>query len=212
MSTAAGSGREAGPSWSWPTPPPGGWTADDLDRIPGLPPHTELIDGGLFFVSPQTYFHMATLRLLERALEDQVPEDFEVVREMTVTLAKRDRPEPDLMVVPYSAGTGPRQTSYEPSDIVLAVEVVSAESEERDRDIKPRKYAAARIRHFWRVEENNGLPVVYVYELDPATNTYAVTGIHHDQLKVTIPFSLVIDLTTGGRPPRQPEPGESPAG
>lgn len=31
----------------WPVPPEGGWTADDLDRIPGLPPHTELIDGSL---------------------------------------------------------------------------------------------------------------------------------------------------------------------
>ncbi|SFF08964.1 Putative restriction endonuclease [Actinacidiphila alni] len=161
---------------------------------------------------PQTYFRMATLRLLGRALEDQVPEDFEVVREMTVTLSGRNRTEPDLMIVPYDATTGPRQTSYEPADIVLAVEVVSAESEERDREIKPRKYAAARIRHFWRVEENNGLPVVHVYELDPATNTYAVTGIHHDQLKVAVPFSLVIDLTTGGRPPRRPEPDDSPAG
>ncbi|SOR79832.1 hypothetical protein SCNRRL3882_3292 [Streptomyces chartreusis NRRL 3882] len=42
---------------TWPTPPEGGWTADDLDRLPNLPPHTELIDGSLVFVSPQTLFH-----------------------------------------------------------------------------------------------------------------------------------------------------------
>ncbi|MBD0739994.1 Uma2 family endonuclease [Streptomyces sp. CBMA29] len=197
---------------TWPKPPPGGWTADDLDRIPGLPPHTELIDGGLFFVSPQTYFRMATSRLLGRVLEDQVPDHLEAVREMTVTLTEQVRLEPDLMVVPYSATTGPAQTSYDPADILLAVEIVSPDSVERDRDVKPRRYAAAGIRHFWRVEENDGLPVVYVYELDPGTNTYAVSGIHHDQLKLTVPFSLAVDLTTGGRrPSQQPEAGTSQA-
>lgn len=30
------------PMPNWPTPPTGGWTADDLDRIPNLPPHTEV--------------------------------------------------------------------------------------------------------------------------------------------------------------------------
>ncbi|MER5944827.1 Uma2 family endonuclease [Streptomyces sp. NPDC001904] len=187
--------QQTPPEPPWPTPPLGGWTADDLDTIPGLPPHTEMIDGGLFLGSPQSNFHMLTLRLLERAFEDQAPEDLLVVREMTTKIDKRNRPEPDLMLVPDEAFTGPSQTWYSPSDILLAVEIVSPHSEERDREIKPRKYAGARIPHFWRVEENGGLPVVYVYELDPATNSYAVTGIHHDRLKVTVPFTLDIDLT-----------------
>lgn len=37
--------------YRWPVPPEGGWKADDLDRLPDLPPHTELIDGSLVFVS-----------------------------------------------------------------------------------------------------------------------------------------------------------------
>jgi hypothetical protein len=48
--------------------------------------------------------------------------------------------------------------------------------------------------HFWRVEESNGLPVVYVYELDPATSTYAITGIHHGRLTLRVPFPIDIDL------------------
>ncbi|MGW4159408.1 Uma2 family endonuclease [Streptomyces sp. NPDC004788] len=197
MSAAAD--EERAEQYAFPTPPAGGWTADDLDRIPGLPPHTELLDGGLFFMSPQTDFHMATLRLLENALLDCAPDDLYVVREMTTKLGLRDRPEPDLMVVPLSSRTGPEQTWYDPSHILLAVEIVSEESVERDREIKPRKYAAARIPHFWRVEQNGELPVVYVYELDPATNSYAVTGIHHDRLKVTLPFEIDIDLTAVNR-------------
>lgn len=46
------------PEPRWAVPPEGGWTADDLDTLPNLPPHTELIDGSLVFVGPQTLFHM----------------------------------------------------------------------------------------------------------------------------------------------------------
>jgi hypothetical protein len=68
------------------------------------------------------------------------------------------------------------------------------ESEERDRKYKPPRYAEAGIEHFWRVEENGGKPVVYVYELDPATKAYALTGIHHGQLSVPVPFEIAVDL------------------
>ncbi|MFH0243181.1 Uma2 family endonuclease [Streptomyces sp. HK10] len=189
------------PEYAWPRPPAGGYTAEDLDRIPDLPPHTELIDGSLVFVSPQTAFHMRAMRLLEHRLLQVAPPELDIVREMTVTLGKRDRTEPDVMVVRAEALTGPRQTGYRPEDVVLAVEVVSDDSEARDRETKPRKYAASGIPHFWRVEagEDGWSPVVYVFELEPATRTYAVTGIHHDRLKTDVPFPVDIDLTAVAR-------------
>lgn len=190
--------------YEWARPPAGGWTADDLEKLPNLPPHTELIDGSLVFMSPQTRFHSRTMRLLENALLDQAPEHLEAIREMTVKLDRRNRPEPDVLVVPVVADTGPTQTWFNPEDVILAVEVVSADSQDRDREVKPRKYARAGFPHFWRVEENDGLPVVYVYELDPATKSYALTGIHHKQLKVDLPFPLDIDLTAVNRRGQQP--------
>jgi hypothetical protein len=45
-----------------------------------------------------------------------------------------------------------------------------------------------------RVEENDGKPVGYVYELDPATKAYAITGIHHGELSVSVPFPINVDL------------------
>ncbi|MFD5701837.1 Uma2 family endonuclease [Streptomyces lasiicapitis] len=183
----------------WVRPPVDGWTADDLDRLPNLPPHTELIDGSLVVVSPQAEFHMLTLRLFEHALMGQAPGDLAVFREFTVTLDEHNRLEPDVLVVLADSDTGPRGTRLLPADVLLAIEVVSPDSRQRDRDTKPRKYAAAGIRHFWRVEENGGLPVVYVYELDPATKSYATTGIYHDRLKLTVPFGIDIDLTTLNR-------------
>ncbi|MFE7130154.1 Uma2 family endonuclease [Streptomyces sp. NPDC057638] len=185
--------------YPWPRPPAEGWTADDLDRLPDLPPHTELIDGNLVFMSPQTRFHARTIHFLVQVLTALAPEHLEAIAEMTLNVDRRNRPEPDVLVVPLDADTGPRQTSFHPSDVVLAVEVVSEDSLERDREIKPVKYAQAGVPHFWRVEESEGLPVVYTYERDPATRTYGLTGIHHKQLVVDRPFAMDIDLTAAGR-------------
>ena len=38
-------------------------------------------------------------------------------------------------------------------------------------------------------------PTVYVYEPDPASRTYALTGIHRDQLRIQVPYPLATDLT-----------------
>ncbi|MGI5411229.1 Uma2 family endonuclease [Streptomyces chartreusis] len=181
--------------YQWPRPPVGGWTADDLDELPNLPPHTELIGGSLVFESPQTNFHSRAIRLLDNTLLGQVSDELDVIRGMTIKLNKCNRPEPDVLVFRADADTGLAQTWYRPEDVVIAVEVVSEDSEERDRDVKPRKYAQAGFPHYWRVEENVGLPVVYVYELDPATQSYCLVGIFHDKLRLTVPFPIDIDLT-----------------
>ncbi len=187
----------AEPLHSWPVPPPDGYTVDDLFDLPGLPPHTELIDGSLVFVSPQRVFHMLAIDLLATGLRRTVPGHLRVQREMTVVLGPRNAPEPDLSVVRAEAVKSRRQSRFEAADTVLVVEVVSPDSEDRDRDTKPRKYAAAGIPHFWLVEMagEDDRPVVHVYELDPVTKSYAVTGIHHDRLKLSVPFTVDIDLT-----------------
>lgn len=187
----------AEPLPDWVFPPEGGFTADDLDRIPELPPHTELIDGSLVFVRPQKYFHMVAVDLLTHALRVQVPADFRVGREMTIVVNERNRPEPDVSVVRRSAvSEAGNETAFRAEDIVLAVEVVSPESEARDRDRKPTLYAKAGIPHFWRVEQGEGRrPIVYVFELEQTTSTYVPTGIFHDRLKTGVPFDISIDLT-----------------
>jgi Uma2 family endonuclease len=185
----------AQPVPDWMVPPRQGFTAEDLDRLPDLPPHTELIDGSLILVSPQKSFHALVLTLLELGLRRCTPAHLRVRRELTVILGPRQRPEPDVMLVHAESVTGPGQTSFPAEAVLLTVEVVSPDSEERDRERKPQLYAKAGIRHFWRVEEDEGRPVVFCYELDPATDAYALTGIHHEHLKLTVPFAIDIDLT-----------------
>jgi Uma2 family endonuclease len=179
------------PEWFYPGPP-GGWTADMLDHLPpDAPRHVELIDGSLIMMSPQTGFHMLALRLFERSLRP--PADLMTAREMTVTLGLRQRPEPDILLVKRSAFTT-KITSFKPEDVHLVVEIVSDESRERDRTTKPIKYSDAGIKHFWRVEQEDGLPVVYTFELEPAVRAYVPTGIHRKRLQINIGFDVDIDL------------------
>jgi len=181
----------------WPVPPQDGYTVDDLFTLPDLPPHTELIDGSLVFVSPQRRFHANVIDLLVNGLRATLPAEFRVSREMTVVLDNRNGPEPDVSVIRADAITGPGQTKYEAKDVLLAIEVVSPDSESRDRTTKPQKYAAAEIPNFWRVEENgaSGRPVIHVYELDPLTRAYIHTGMHRDRIKTDKPYDVDIDLT-----------------
>ncbi|GGV52810.1 hypothetical protein GCM10010277_49840 [Streptomyces longisporoflavus] len=183
------------PTPQWPVPPREGWTVDDLHTLPGLPPHTELIDGSLVFVSPQRDFHSIVIDLLMTGLRRTAPTELRVRREMTVVIDRRNGPEPDVSVVRKEAIKSRTQTFFPVADVFLAVEVVSPDSESRDRDTKPHKYAAAGIPHFWLVEMAGGDPVVQVYELGKASGTYALTGIHHDHLKINVPFDIDIDLT-----------------
>lgn len=187
----------------WPVPPQDGYTVDDLFTLPDLPRHTELIDGSLVFVSPQRRFHFLAIDLLVNGLLSSVPPEFSVEREMTVVLDRRNGPEPDISVVRAEAVTGLRQTHFEAADVLLTVEVVSPDSEARDRNYRPQRYAAAGIPHFWLVEmagQDDHL-AVQVYERGEATGTYALTGIYHDHVKIGVPYDIDIDLTAVTRRP-----------
>jgi Uma2 family endonuclease len=183
-----------------PVAPPGGWTADDLDLLSadGLNGeslrHVELIDGALVLAVPQTRLHEQLTSGLASSLRTQAPRRLTSLIRMDIKLGPRTRPCPDVLVIDSSVADDLNRTYYTPDEVRLVVEVVSPESEERDRKTKPSRYADAGIPHFWRIEDGNGKPVVYVYELDPATRTYALTGIHHSRLRIPVPFPIDIDL------------------
>ncbi|BCJ54086.1 hypothetical protein Asp14428_55610 [Actinoplanes sp. NBRC 14428] len=189
------------PEWMRP-PRLEGWFAEDLDHLPDAPRHTELIDGALvFMMSPQRSWHARTVTALVVALSEQAPAKIEVEREMTIRLDDRNRPEPDALVA--TAPYDPDRTFYTPDQVLLVVEVVSPESAHRDRNVKLRKYAEAGIANYWRVEDENGSPVVHAYELDAPTRSYVPTGIHRHELRTTTPFTIKLDLD-GLVPGRKP--------
>lgn len=179
----------------WLIPPERGFEAADLDHLPDLPPHTELIDGSLILVSPQADFHTLVLSVLEAALRSTVPLELRVRREMTVTLGPRQRPEPDVIVIRAEAAKHLNQTTYMADDVVLAIEVVSPESRLRDRKRKPLLYAEAGIEHFWLVENEQQKPVLHTFMLDRDIESYVPTGIHKDIVRLDVPYPIEIDFS-----------------
>ena len=180
------------PEWMRP-PRPEGWYSDDLDELAEAPRHTELIDGALvFMMSPQRVWHARMVTALVNSLTDQAPAGIEVDREITIRLDKWNRPEPDLLAT--TAPYDPSRTFYTPEETLLVVEVVSPESAHRDRNVKLRKYAESGIASYWRVEDEDGSPVVHAYELDGPTRSYVPTGIHRHELRTTTPFAIKLDL------------------
>lgn len=180
------------PDWMRP-PRAEGWFAEDLDRLPEAPRHTELIDGALvFMMSPRRSWHGRLVTGLTVALMAQAPDGMEVEREMTIRLDARNRPEPDLLLTtaPYDAD----RTWFAPEDVQLVIEVVSPESAHRDRTVKLRKYAEAGIPHYWCIEDEDTVPAVHVYELDEPTGSYAPAGIFRHALQGSLPFEISLDL------------------
>jgi Uma2 family endonuclease len=176
-------------------PPVEGWTAADLDKIPNLPKHTELLDGGFFFMSPQKEFHRRCIDLLVHELGAQAPIDYRVTREMTVWLDRRNRPEPDVMVLRPGTETDDDTTWYPAEAVLLIVEVISPDSVERDKVLKPAKYAAAGVPFYWRVDRDvDGAPVCETFELDEDLKVYQPAGIFHGTVKTSRPFQIAIDL------------------
>ena len=64
----------------------------------------------------------------------------------------------------------------------------------RDRNVKLRKYAEAGIANYWRVEDEDGSPVIHAYEIDGPTRSYVPTGIHRHELRTTTPFPIKLDV------------------
>lgn len=178
-----------------PDVPPGGFTVESFEALDGELPHfVELVEGCLVVTAAQRSWHSWAIRKLAQALEEQIPFAALVLSEVGVRVGEKSRPEPDVLVL-RRAAADPDAASYEPRDVLLAVEVLSPESTDRDRHSKPRLYAQAGIQHFWRVEREDHVASVYTNELDATTGAYVATGIHRGKLTTNVPWPLVIDLT-----------------
>src|SRR2546421_2872402 len=133
-------------------------TAQQYDA---LPPNNrmELVDGVVTLMTPATRRHQIVVQKLRAALESGCPDELKIVWEQEVRLADLLRRNPDVMTVQATADDLDIY-SYAPSDVGLAVEVVSPHTQVTDRLHKPAEYAAAGIEHYWRVET---LPQVAVH-------------------------------------------------
>jgi Uma2 family endonuclease len=164
------------------------WSADQCAGI-------EIVDG-MIIVSPSASVrHNRIARLLANALDAAAGSEWNADTDFDLRL--HDVPllnrRPDVIV--YRADkidTAPMR----PQHVLMVVEVVSPGSETTDRKIKSDQYASAGIQFYWRVEQAmTGLPIIYTYVLDMASNIYRDTEVFSGVIDVIAPFPLKIDLT-----------------
>jgi Uma2 family endonuclease len=133
----------------------------------------EIIDGALV-VSPQAApWHEFACAELRTAIGQALPSGFRAVSNLGVEMA-RSYLVPDVIVVPMSVfgkSAGPLQ----PSEVLLAIEVVSPGSVTMDRLMKPAQYAAAGIPSYWRVERDPE-PSLTAYRLTVGAAVYEEVG------------------------------------
>jgi Uma2 family endonuclease len=177
-----------------PLTPPDGWTLDNLPS--DLPQHTELIRGVLV-MSPQKAWHLLVVRMIEQGLLQKLPEQYVVFREMAVRKSLRSAPEPDLSVI-YASALELDKNIFDPKEVLLVAEVVSPESEERDREDKPVMYAAMGIPTFWLIERGkNDAPIVHEHQL--IGGGYRLMRTHIDRLTTRVPYAMDFPLVVPTR-------------
>lgn len=165
-----------------------GWTVDDLDELPDEFVDCELVDGALLMSPHPSFRHDDVASQLGHLLAGALGPPWRAVVGAGIRFDDRNYRVPDLAVVSSQARDRPLAL---PSDVLLAVEVMSRSSISNDRVAKPTLYAGAGIPHYWRIELDE--PVLITYRLDGAvyreagrfTNAVSVTG------PVAVRFSLV---------------------
>jgi Uma2 family endonuclease len=175
---------------------PDGLGAEEYEALPeDICRRIEIVDGAIIVNAAPRRLHQDICRRLANVLETACRPAQAVSTDVDLRL--RDIPllnrRPDAVV--YDASL-PDDAMLRPQHCVLVVEVMSPGSVTTDQTDKPAEYAAAGIRHYWRVEHDplENILSVFCYRLDPTTATYASAGVHSGKMTVTDPISVTIDL------------------
>jgi Uma2 family endonuclease len=178
---------------------PGGFTVDDLDRIPGGDGNRyELIDG-MLVVSPAPGMpHQVVVTRLATLLTAACPRDLFVLGSSpAVRTGRRGSVEPDVVVLRKADVAAAFDRPYTGVP-VLAVEVLSPSSRTFDRLVKRSVYARIGVPTYWIIDPSPRTgPAITALRLDPGTGEYhEVAAVGPDGVLTTAePFSVTLRLS-----------------
>ncbi|MEU5785501.1 Uma2 family endonuclease [Micromonospora lupini] len=187
--------------------PPGPWHPDpmrqqradhtlaDLLALPDDAPRVELLDG-VFQVMPfPTLGHQSIPLLLAAWLLRHAAGNLRVSQALGVGLSFNTSRQPDILLCRASVPSD--RSTLRPSDVVLAVEIVSPSTRRIDRFAKPGEYAAAGIPFYWRIEQD---PVhVYAYRIGDRVGPggerqYELVADGADVIELAEPFDIKLPV------------------
>lgn len=151
----------------------------------------QIVDGALIVSPSPGGSHALASAEVQAALWGAMPPGTIVVGPMDVTMGTSYLI-PDLVVTQRE--TLRRVSVLQPSDAALVVEVVSPGSTTMDRIVKPAKYAAAGIAHFWRVETDPVSLTAYALPSGESVYTEVGTWTAGEVARFTEPFPMSIEL------------------
>lgn len=150
------------------------WTRAEYEKLielgifrPGEP--IELIGGELIVAEPQSAWHYTAIQNVASALRTAFGPGWEIRTQGPVALDAESEPEPDVAVVPGTAGD---YRAAHPSRPVLTVEV-SQSSLGSDRERKGSLYARAGLAEYWVLNLTDRWLEVY---REPVADTAAPFG------------------------------------
>ncbi|BCB80192.1 hypothetical protein GCM10022251_06380 [Phytohabitans flavus] len=161
-------------------------TAEEFVAVPVIEgARIELEEGNLIVMAAaQMKWHTMTARRIEAWFRAK---GLDAEREVGVVVGRRSVPAPDVTVFRKPV-TDLRWSQFPATDVQCVVEVVSPNSINRDRVIKPLMYADAGIPEFWLVEEHPDLPADAVIKQHQLTRT--ATGAAYSIVRTITLFEL----------------------
>jgi Uma2 family endonuclease len=193
--------RKRKPAWEEvpPEPVPIRGLRDLRDRIDTGHHRAEVIDGELVVSPMPVFWHEKVCQwLLLSFVEACAASDWFGDTAGEIELPPTgDLICPDLMIL-RDASTVPDLESLRPLDrVLLAAEVISASSIQRDREVKPRACALAGIPLYLLVDRFTR-PVTISLHSEPGAHGYAkvTTVTAGEKLQVPAPFDLTLDTSS----------------
>jgi Uma2 family endonuclease len=161
---------------------------EDVLNLPDDAPRVELRGGVMIAVPSPTIDHQNIGNLLWLWFRQHAPEEFLSATAVGVAVGLRDSLEPDVLLLDASVAASNHYVM--PTQVAIAVEVVSPGTKRRDRLEKPAEYAAAGVPHFWRIEQDP----VHVFAYDLIDGRYELVADSAEELVLSAPFEIKLPI------------------
>jgi Uma2 family endonuclease len=166
------------------------WTIDDL---PDDGYRYEIVDGSLLVPPPPAMPHIRVTTRLRKILDAHAPGSVCAVENAGIDLTgdRQNYRIPDITVLP-AATVESDKAWLAPSDVVLAVEVVSPGSGGDDHVMKRYQYGKAGIPHYWIVDQKRRTLTVLRHDGAEGYDEVTVVG-PGETWQTEEPFPLKVD-------------------